>query len=92
MTMANERTEAVVCAGALLIELARDRTLPLKVRQRAATIARHFPTIEDVSSMAYTSETSVCAVKFSQPDESSHSSFAYGPLRESTRLGWPSAE
>lgn len=52
MTMPHERTRALLWAGGFLIELARDESLPIAVRQRAVAIARHFPTIEDVSHMA----------------------------------------
>mgnify|MGYP001281190788 CR=1 FL=1 len=52
MTMPDERTRAMIWAGGFLIELARDTSLSLSVRQRAVVIARHFPTIEDVSFMA----------------------------------------
>ena len=52
MTMPNERTRALVWTGGFLIELARDKSLPLTVRRRAVVIARHFPTIEQVSAMA----------------------------------------
>lgn len=52
MTMPYERTRALLWAGGFLIEVARDESLPIAVRQRAVAIARHFPTIEDVSHMA----------------------------------------
>lgn len=52
MTMQDERTRALVWAGGFLVELARNDSLPLNVRRRAVVIARHFPTIEDVSAMA----------------------------------------
>ena len=52
MTIPHERTRAMLWAGGFLIELARDTSLPIAVRRRAVVIARHFPTIEDVSTMA----------------------------------------
>ena len=52
MTMPHERTRALLWAGGFLIELARDASLPISVRQRAIVIARHFPTIEDVSTLS----------------------------------------
>ena len=52
MTMPHERTRALLWAGGFLIELARDENLPTTVRQRGVAIARHFPTIEDVSHVA----------------------------------------
>lgn len=52
MTMPDERTRSIVCAGAFLIEVARDKRLPLDVRQAAVFVARHFPTTSDISWMA----------------------------------------
>lgn len=52
MTMANERSRALVWAGDFMIELAKDKSLPLATGQHAVQIARHFPTIEQVSSIA----------------------------------------
>jgi len=49
MTMPEERARAIVSAGAFLIELARDKSLPIRVRQQAVSIARHFPTAGEVS-------------------------------------------
>jgi hypothetical protein len=36
----------------MLIEIARDKSLPLRLRRCAVVIARHFPTVEDVAGMA----------------------------------------
>lgn len=52
MTMPEERTWALLWDGGFLIELARDEGLPIAVRSRAVAIARHFPTVQDVSNMA----------------------------------------
>lgn len=49
MTLADERTRALVWAGGFPIELARGKSLPLRVRQQAVDIARHFPTHAAVS-------------------------------------------
>lgn len=42
MTMPVERTRAPLLAGGFLIELARDKRLPVNVRRTAVIIARHF--------------------------------------------------
>ncbi len=91
MTMPDERTRALLWAGGFLIELARDESLPLVVRRRAVTIARHFPTIEDVSSMALFRHSSGLGVGLAEPNEISLKAedFRFGPLRYSTRLVWP---
>ena len=91
MTMPDERTRAMVWAGGFLIELARDKTLPLSVRQRAVVIARHFPTIEDISFMALDQRPTGFGVGLSNPyeDPSTSKDGKFGPLRHSTRLAWP---
>lgn len=47
MTTLVERTRALVWAGGFLMELARDRSLPLEIRRKAVDIARHFLTVEE---------------------------------------------
>lgn len=91
MTMPDERTRALLWTGGFLIELARDENLPLVVRRRAVTIARHFPTIEDVSSMALFRHSSGLGLGLAEPSEISLKAedFRFGPLRYSTRLVWP---
>lgn len=49
MTTPNERARALIWAGGMLIELAQDKRLPLDVRNSAIAIARHFPTVRDIS-------------------------------------------
>jgi hypothetical protein len=44
MTMPDERTRAMVWAGGFLIQIARDRSLPLVSPREAVVIAQHFPT------------------------------------------------
>ena len=91
MTTPDERTRALVWAGSFLIELARDKGLPIAVRQRAVMIARHFPTIEDVSSMALIRHPSGLGIGLDAPSEHHLESDQgrFGPLRYSTRLAWP---
>jgi hypothetical protein len=91
MTMPVERTRALLWAGGFLIELARDSRLPLDVRRSAVAIARHFPTIEDVTQMARLQHPSGFGVGLSLPQESPSwvDDCRYGPLRRSTRLVWP---
>lgn len=90
MTMPDERTRALVWAGAFLIEIARDKSLPLAVRQRAVVIARHFPTVEQLGSMARNPSSG--GLEISDPEDAGPtvSDSLYGPLRYSTRLEWPS--
>lgn len=91
MTMPNERTEALLRAGSLLIRIAQDSSLPLALRQRAITIARHFPTIEDLSCMAMSSSQSVYDVQIAPPLAvlSDVDSADLIPLRHSTKFSWP---
>ncbi len=94
MTMPDERSRALVWAGGFLIEIARDKRLPLDVRQSAVTIARHFPTIEQVSHMALFRHSSGLGMGLEDPSE--YPAWAkdckFGPLRYSTRLAWPEDE
>lgn len=91
MTMPDERSRALLWAGGFLIELARDEKLPLDVRRRAVVIARHFPTIEDVSSMALFRHSSGLGLGLAKPGETDGwaEDCRFGPLRHSTRLAWP---
>lgn len=91
MTMPDERTRSLLWAGGFLIELARDKRLPLDVRRSAVVIARHFPTIEDVSHMALFRHSSGLGLGLAAPSEVSLSAkdCKFGPLRYSTRLAWP---
>ena len=91
MTTPHERTRALLWAGGFLIELARDTSLPISVRQRAIVIARHFPTIEDVStlSVAGRSSGSECGLTPLSETPIDSDDLQFGPLRYSTRLDWP---
>lgn len=91
MTMPNERTRALVWAGGFLIELARDRSLPLDIRRRAVVIARHFPTIEDISATALLRYSVGHHATLTSPGEVEveNEGGRFGPLRYSTRLTWP---
>ncbi|WP_395734842.1 BPSL0761 family protein [Prosthecobacter sp.] len=91
MTTPHERTRALLWAGGFLIELARDTSLPISVRQRAIVIARHFPTIEDVSTLseAGRSSGSECGLTPLSETPIDSDDLQFGPLRYSTRLEWP---
>ncbi len=91
MTMPDERTRALLWAGGFLIELARDTSLPLLVRRRAVVIARHFPTVEDIASMALFRHSSGLGIGLATPGEATGwaEDCQFGPLRHSTRLEWP---
>lgn len=90
MTMPHERSRALVWAGGLLIEIARDPMLPWHLRRSAVVIARHFPTIEQVESMAVTTSADDLA------PPSMHPSWArdckLGPLTYGTHLALPDDE
>lgn len=91
MTMPHERTRALLWAGGFFIELARDESLPLEVRQRAVAIARHFPTVENIGLMAGFRHSTGLGVGLVAPEEAGpwDAECPSGPLRNSTRLGWP---
>lgn len=91
MTMPDERTRALILAGGFLIELARNEDLPLSIRQQAVVIARHFPTVEDVSAMALYRDSSGLGVGLMDPCDAPTlaQECRFGPLLYSTRLEWP---
>lgn len=91
MTMPHERTRALLWAGGFLIELARDKRLPVEIRRSAVVIARHFPTIEDVSSMSQLRYPIWNHAALASPEEvdGEKQSGRFGPLRYSTRFAWP---
>lgn len=91
MTMPEERTRALLWAGGFLIELARDKSLPVDIRRQAVIIARHFPTIEDVSALAMSIRPSALSIELALPSQiSSQTEIGrFGPLRHATRLSLP---
>lgn len=91
MTMRDERTRALVWAGGFLIELVKDKRLPIDVRRSAIVIARHFPTIEDISFMSAFRHPSGLGIEMESPYDTPGwaESCKYGPLTHSTRLQWP---
>lgn len=92
MTMPSERTRAIVWAGGLLIDIARDRTLPVALRRRAVVIARHFPTTDDVSLMANAMKQNWHGPMLAPLEEAEvEDAGDHGPLTLRTRLGWPEA-
>lgn len=92
MTTPVERTRALLRAGGFLIELARDKRLPVDVRRSAVVIARHFPTVEDVAQLAmFRHDPSGLGVGLASPRETPSwaEECEFGPLRRSTRLKLP---
>ena len=94
MTTPNERARSLIWAGGFLIELARDKRLPLNVRRNAVVIARHFPTAADVSFAASLSHSFGLDLEFETPGDIAAwaKDCPQGLLRESTRLAWPEEE
>ncbi len=86
MTMPDERVRALVWAGGFLIELARDEEVPLRVRRKAVSIARHFPTIEELHGMALQGGP---GLESPYKDPAWAENCQFGPLRYGTRLSWP---
>mgnify|MGYP003578782490 CR=1 FL=1 len=88
MTLPNERTRPLIWAGGLLIDIVRDETLPLPLRRKAATIARHFPTVEDVSWIAGSLRESVLSIGMTTPEKAlpEERDWDFIPLRHSTIL------
>lgn len=92
MTMPDERARALVWAGGFLVELARDASLPLYVRQRAVMIARHFPTAGEVMLAAAVIESGTgvgLALGTADDGRDWRVGCPHGPLTMSTKLEWP---
>ena len=91
MTMPDERTRALLWAGGFLVDIAQDESLPLPLRRRAVTIARHFPTIEDVSWIVECLRDSVLSIGMASPESAlpEEGDRDFIPLRHATRLRWP---
>lgn len=95
MTMPDERSRGLVWAGGFLIELARDKRLPMDIRKQAVVIARHFPTVEQVGHLANTVDSSTSPFGLGLAHPKDHPEWAaecrHGPLTSHTRLAWPSS-
>lgn len=92
MTVPDERARALVWAGGFLVEVARDKSLPLRIRQQAVTIARHFPTASEVLLGASLAEKRLgCGLDLAgpKPGDDWTADCPHGPLTYSTRLQWP---
>lgn len=91
MTMLDERTRALLSAGDLLVDISRDHSLPLPLRRRAATIARDFPTIEDIVWVVESLRDSVLSVGLAIPENvlAEVGRLDFTPLQHSRRLRWP---
>lgn len=91
MTMPDERTRALLWVGGFLVDIAQDESLPLPLRRRAVTIARHFPTIEDVGWIVESIRESALSIGLASPENAllEEGDVDFTPLRHSTRLTWP---
>ncbi|WP_082823643.1 MULTISPECIES: BPSL0761 family protein [unclassified Rhodanobacter] len=91
MTTPNERARSLIWAGGFLIELARDKRLPLDVRRNAVVIARHFPTAGDISFAA--SQSPLLGLDLELESAGAIAAWAkdcsQGLLHEFTLLAWP---
>lgn len=94
MSTYDEQARALVLAGGLLVELARDESLPIGLRQKAVKIARHFPTVGEIllqSKIARHASPSL----FSMPAPSHEEQLSWmrdcteGPLTFEIHLDWP---
>ena len=94
MTTPNERARSLIQAGGFLIELARDKSLPVSVRRAAVAIARHFPSAHDVSLAASRSLSFRLDLNLESSDqiEMWAKDYPLGLLSDSTRLTWPEEE
>jgi len=73
------------------IEIARDKSLPMALRRQAISIARHFPTIEQVGAMSMATFHLGMGPRLVDPE--AHPEWVkrclHGPLTYHTEFGWP---
>jgi len=50
--MPDERTRSLLQAGAFLVELSRDPSLPCAIRKEASRLLRHYPTVSIIRLLA----------------------------------------
>ena len=89
MTMPNERTRALLWGGSFLIQIAKDKCLPVELRRQAVMIARHFPTIEDVEGMARAHLPMPLPQQYLVDPSEVEWEDGRKPLTWTTRLAWP---
>lgn len=94
MSTVDEQTRAVVWAGGFLVQVAKDESLPLALRQRAVIIARHFPTVSEALlggrfNRASDADASQDDHSTSAEEQSWIKDCAAGPLTFDTNLKWP---
>lgn len=91
MTMPDERSRAVLWAGGFLVQLNYDRRIPIDVRRTAHHIARHFPTAEEVRTLAHLQMADGTGGMFERPSDVGdwRESCPGQPLTYNTRLAWP---
>ena len=94
MTIPLERSRAVLWAGGLLVALNGDRRVPMEHRRAATQIARHFPTVEDVSSASHLRLFGRDEGMFENPRDCVNwrEGCPGKPLTWATRLHWPSED
>lgn len=78
MSTTEERVRSVVQAGALLLEVALDKRLPVDVRRDGARLVRHYPTVGDLS-FAFGGTPFSCTSAVVPIDPEWTRSYAHGP-------------
>ncbi|MCZ8062704.1 BPSL0761 family protein [Silanimonas sp.] len=94
MTTPLERSLSVLWTGGLLIRLSGDRRVPIELRRIATSIARHFPSVEDVEHAATLSLLREHGHIFEHPRNCPawQEKSPGPPLTRQTRLNWPSGD
>lgn len=96
MSTLEEQTRALVWAGGLLVEIAKDESLPIRLRKKAVQVARHFPTVGEVLLQAKLARHATPSL-FSMPAPSREEELSWirdcaaGALTSETSLDWPEA-
>ena len=94
MTMPDERTRALLWAGALLVHLNGDPRVPMELRRITTSISLHFSTVEDVEHAATLPLLKDSGGMFEHPPNGPNwqKKCTGPPLTHRTRLNWPSVD
>jgi len=88
MTRSHERTRALAWRGTVLVQIACDKSLPLKLLPQARVTACDFPAIEDVGAIAST-HVPVIGNAFAASEVEWQSEPEEQLPRWSTHFAWP---
>lgn len=90
MTTPDERTRAILWAGGFLLEVAHDKSLPVRLRRKAVAIARHYPLMSEIAGWHRQMNTTMFGSPLVPPEDVyQKEDFPQGAITCSTRTAWP---